>query len=120
MLGGFARGGGGQASLLMFMLVNVEMVSRKARLSMRRVSGGRETWPTRPLHWSGKSAISHVTSNPPLSPPNETLPSQPPHPHSFDIPSCSAAQAMGGGHTHSIPPEQPNGAIEYILQCNKS
>lgn len=110
--------GGGQGSLLMFMSVNVEMVSRKARLSMRRVSGGGGggggTWPTRPLHWSGKSAISHVTSNPPPTPPNETLPSQPPLPRGFDTPSCSADRAMGGGHTHGIPPKQPNGAVEYI------
>lgn len=66
-------GGGGQGSLLMFMLVNVEMVSRKAHLSMRCVSGGREMWPTRPLHWSGKSAISHVTSTPRVNPPPHPL-----------------------------------------------
>ena len=80
-----------------------------------------------PLQWSVKSAISHVTGSVPpcsaqwdmtLSAPSCPLPT----PSSMELWYSSSLHwpTDGRGRTRSIPPNQPNGAAEYIPSCNKS
>lgn len=105
------------------------MASSKGYLSMKCVSvwwEGEVVYEASPLHWSGKSAISHVTgSMPPCSVQwDMTLSAPPPLPAPFSMQLWYSSSLHwptdGRGHTHSIPPNQPNGAAEYIPSCNKS